>query len=124
MALIETRDLIEQLKKQAAKYKKLNTNNKNTFTHIYFGSIETALNEIITSLLEIELAECNPNPTDWSNAPDWANWKATDENYEVWWFAYKPYPIFSGWTNNIGKCQVAGKEVTANWKSSLQQRPR
>lgn len=44
------------------------------------------------------------NEPDDADAPEWANWKAQDENGMWWWYGKKPRATSSGhWTNNAGE---------------------
>lgn len=63
----------------------------------------------------------------WHEAPEWAEWAATDKGGNIWWYQARPEiatesewrlrnSLFSSlFSHNIGKC--------ANWKNSLQKRP-
>jgi hypothetical protein len=61
---------------------------------------------------------------DWANAPEWAMYRAIDEDGEGYWFEKKPrivddIPI---WVYG-GKSEFFGNFDPTNWKNSLQQRP-
>ena len=65
---------------------------------------------------------------DWSKAPEWANWAATDGDGEVCWFEEKPEPLeeYDGlWcTEKCGKtAEEAVKLRSVPWDQSLEQRP-
>jgi hypothetical protein len=46
-----------------------------------------------------------PGP-DWSTAPSWAKWWATDKT-GPWWYARKPTWTVTGWDPNFGNCWLA-----------------
>jgi len=61
---------------------------------------------------------------DWSKAPDWANWKAMDENGKWYWYEGMPRMCDSIW-HNPGLAQIIiGKTATdKDWTKTLEQRP-
>ena len=56
---------------------------------------------------------------DWSKAPEWARYAATDEDGTTWWFENEPVEIDYGWDSNGGRWQV----VSIDWRDSLEARP-
>jgi len=56
---------------------------------------------------------------DWSKAPEWAKYKATDSNGWDYWYENKPTPTFSGWKSE-GRVQIISR---LNWMTSLEERP-
>lgn len=66
---------------------------------------------------------------DWSDAPDWAQWAATDKNGRAFWYKYRPdvsvqeepwiytsmYKIIEENHHAVLRC--------VDWKDSLEQRP-
>lgn len=69
------------------------------------------------------------NLYDWSKAPDWAGWIATDEDGEAWWYEGKPV-IAEGYDDFWcceKQCKAADEFVklrlSVPWDQSLEQRP-
>ena len=62
----------------------------------------------------------------WSDAPDWAQWAATDENGRAYWFEKKPITVDFVWTNYGGQYgQLKNYNYSENnWTKSLQKRPK
>ena len=79
-------------------------------------------------LVSIGLEEWQP---DWSQAPDWANWWAMDENKNTRWIyseLEQPYisDMFLMWCA-IGRFDSADAPsfgYTGNWRNSLRKRPK
>lgn len=69
------------------------------------------------------------NLYDWSKAPDWAGWAATDEIGFAWWYERKPEREDVLWNRgkDVGKAAKAGESVVLRqsvpWDQSLEQRP-
>jgi hypothetical protein len=65
--------------------------------------------------------------TSWDNAPEWANFKATDENGQEFWYEKEPLVGRREWELNsqqvIGKVAVVKTFSTVNWFDSLEKRP-
>jgi len=65
---------------------------------------------------------------DWSQAPEWANWAATNEDGEVWWHERKPEILERDdylWFDKK-RCELAGESIklrSVPWDQSLEQRP-
>ncbi len=60
---------------------------------------------------------------DWSNAPDWANWRAHDKNGKWYYFEYRPVEFRNSWIAH-GDGLVLRIDLEAHdWKTSLQERP-
>lgn len=57
--------------------------------------------------------------TDWSNAPEWANFVVTDSNGWRYWVAHNPILNLHGW-QFIGRVQLMGR---LEWQKSLIERP-
>ena len=64
--------------------------------------------------------------SDWEDAPEWAEYIATDWNGQKHWFEKEPYKHNSGcWFNQEGtKYQKINYSNGDKWDISLQQRPR
>ena len=63
---------------------------------------------------------------DWSKAPDWAQWAATDSNGVVYWYEVKPYvDRFSNrWMPSRREVRPApDAHCPVNWEESLEERP-
>jgi len=66
---------------------------------------------------------------DWSKAPEWANWAATDENGMAYWFEEKPVISEEGddlwcsdkWYEEVDETTTIYRSVP--WDQSLEQRP-
>ena len=74
----------------------------------------------------MSLSALIPTGTNWSDAPDWANYKVTDLNGDIWWFEQEPTPGKEEWLNpkefaETGRVQLA--ENGSNWKDTLETRP-
>lgn len=90
----------------------------------------------IANLLEKELNPPSPRPTryDWSKAPEWAMWAATDEDGEVFFYRNKPeiysedqhvwaynWPDDAKWLSHV---QIGHHDKPCpDWRDSLEQRP-
>lgn len=63
----------------------------------------------------------------WEEAPEWAEWAATDEDGEEWWFEYEPFFNSAGvWMDIGGKINrfSSSDYPLIDPKNSLQQRPK
>lgn len=62
---------------------------------------------------------------DWSEAPEWAQWFAIDEDGEGFWSDYLPTRSRDYWmpVPTESKCSFAGTFDASNWEDSIQQRP-
>ena len=59
----------------------------------------------------------------WDNAPDWAQWVATDNIGTVWFYEKKPHILFAvWWADGKMKCADANGDRDT-WRESLRQRP-
>lgn len=67
-----------------------------------------------------------PTMYDWSKAPDWAQWAATDEESDVNWYEEKPNidNYIGEWLPERKRCSYATavNRIVA-WKDSLEERP-
>ena len=62
----------------------------------------------------------------WDDAPEWAKWRAVDENGECIWFHKEPYHDHEEWLRQASRHEyvTAGKGYDpTNWKDSLEERP-
>lgn len=64
---------------------------------------------------------------DWSKAPEWAEWAATDDNGCSWFHSKKPRLSSSAWAMAFGdgaRCSLFGEFMNVqDWRYSLEQRP-
>lgn len=63
---------------------------------------------------------------EWTDAPEWANWKAQDSWGHVFWYEEKPHNKCGyEWLVGGGKIKLASRPVTynADWRLTLQKRP-
>ena len=67
---------------------------------------------------------------DWSQAPEWANWAATDKDGSVYWFKVKPELGLgryydSWWTNKRWERAIRSTALhrSVPWDQSIEQRP-
>ena len=62
---------------------------------------------------------------DWSTAPVWANWAATDANGKAYWYSNEPnlYLSLSMWRPNRGCLNNFGQKINVQWHKSLEKRP-
>ena len=67
---------------------------------------------------------------DWSKAPEWARYCATDECGDVWWYASKPVidddDDYDVWDLYRGRAEYSKESVMLRnvpWDQSLEQRP-
>lgn len=65
----------------------------------------------------------------WDTAPEWANWAATDENGEQWFFEKEPNTYVSDWVKSPGSdCALIrrgkGHVACPNWRNTLRPRPK
>ena len=58
----------------------------------------------------------------WDNAPDWAQWVATDSNGTVCFYEEKPQAKFAAWWGG-GRIKIASTGGDNTWRESLQRRP-
>lgn len=58
----------------------------------------------------------------WSNAPEWANYLAQDEDSTWWWFALEPMKASNGWGPAMGRNKQA-KFTNPDWDNTLEIRP-
>lgn len=58
---------------------------------------------------------------DWKDAPEWANWKAMDEDGEWWWYEEEPYIFYNYWVVRPGRRARAGY---IQWRDTLEARPK
>ncbi len=72
--------------------------------------------------LAIEALKCQM--TDWSTAPEWANWLAMDSDGAWYWYEDKPKKIGMLWARSMGQCQQLARSLTINnWDTTLENRP-
>ena len=67
-----------------------------------------------------------PKMYDWSKAPDWAQWAATDSNGIVYWYGVKPYVdrFYNRWMSYHRAISIAlDAKCPVNWEESLEERP-
>ena len=95
--------------------------------HVYKGACWDNIVPVTQELLNRFL----PKSTlyDWSKAPDWAQWAATDSNGRAFWYRRKPDICVVGecW-QYTSMCERAVETHPAvlrcvDWKDSLEQRP-
>ena len=68
--------------------------------------------------------EWQPN---WSQAPDWANWWAVDENLKATWFVNEPHISVSEWNTRGMDVDFKYSPLfgyTGNWRDSIRKRPK
>lgn len=58
---------------------------------------------------------------DWSQAPEWANYVAMDENGAWFWFSEEPRPGSGEWVNHAAKYEMA--VAAHDWRACLVKRP-
>lgn len=88
------------------------------FTHVEFCK---ELADSIYAAIKPHL----PAQESWEDAPDWAEWNATDWNGLEQWFEKEPIQHNSGyWMNQSGSRYQKAKSDRGIWKFSLQKRPR
>lgn len=58
--------------------------------------------------------------TYWVNAPEWANYVATDEDGNMYWYEKEPYLRKYDWWEATGWKEHCGKKhINIKWKESL-----
>ena len=60
---------------------------------------------------------------DWSIAPEWAQWAATDKDGEMYWYDKKPLTGGISWINNHVSVSFDIAPECKDWKDSLEARP-
>lgn len=66
---------------------------------------------------------------DWSKAPEWAMWAATEQNGNVWYYNDKPKKGYKGWVmafkdgSKTARCWNLNISAISDWQSSLEKRP-
>jgi len=64
------------------------------------------------------------NPPPWSDAPEWANWRAMDESGEWWWYEEEPQIHFDNDSyDNPTMPPMREQYKWKDWKSTLEKRP-
>lgn len=61
------------------------------------------------------------NYIDPKQIPEWANWIATDENGESWWYEFEPVIDRTQWRNNLeqhGRCERVMPHLSTHWTQS------
>lgn len=58
---------------------------------------------------------------DWSQAPEWANYVAMDENGAWFWFSEKPRAGVEEWVNHAAQYEMA--VAAPDWTACLVKRP-
>jgi len=59
----------------------------------------------------------------WDNAPDWAQWVATDSDGTVWFHETKPMATFATWVSMDSMKLTDIRDNQNTWRESLRQRP-
>lgn len=64
------------------------------------------------------------NKTNWDEAPEWANYHATNYDGFSYWYKYEPVAVFytKEWTPDNALCKKASPLNVKNWEFSLQSR--
>lgn len=60
---------------------------------------------------------------DWSQAPEWANWAATDKDGRVWWYKTEPRASHEKWLGENSYIESTLPSPSVPWDHSLEQRP-
>lgn len=62
---------------------------------------------------------------DWSDAPEWAEWRTIDVDGIVMFWEHKPAPLLhhGEWYTKSGRRCILEERQRFDWKDSLQQRP-
>lgn len=63
---------------------------------------------------------------DWTQAPEWAQWWAVDNDGSAYWFEVEPFDIgVSWWETYDGRFTLADRidYINIAWRSTLTQRP-
>ena len=59
----------------------------------------------------------------WSDAPEWANYKATDRDDSGWWYEHKPILSDYYWVESTGRfLRVVPLIICENWEDTLEKR--
>lgn len=59
----------------------------------------------------------------WDDAPDWANYRAMDEDEAWYWYEYEPTQKGFFWDKQGGRSQLI-LDSSDNWRDSLEERPK
>lgn len=59
----------------------------------------------------------------WHDAPEWAQWAATDANGSRCRYEFEPYLLGSCWAVSRGRSELIGPSPGDNWTDSLERRP-
>jgi hypothetical protein len=72
-----------------------------------------------------DLSHSISDNTDWSVAPEYAQWLAQDKDGTWHWFDSKPFTLEFAWDFSSTRYDVAFKTgaISSNWKNTLQSRP-
>lgn len=60
---------------------------------------------------------------DWSKAPEWAQWAATDEDGRGYWYEHQPFIVGRRWLPVGRAARIDGNVDYYNWRDSLECRP-
>ena len=92
--------------------------NESVYKGAYWCTIVPVTQELLNKFL--------PKMYNWSKAPDWAQWAATDSNGVVYWYGVKPYvDRFSNrWMPSRREVrQALDAHCPVNWEDTLEERP-
>jgi hypothetical protein len=59
---------------------------------------------------------------EFEGAPEWAKFKATDDDGGVFWFEYKPIESIGYWAKSSGKSKRAMSPPEVDWTTTLKER--
>ena len=93
--------------------------------HVYKGAFWDNIVPVTQELLNKFL----PKMYDWSKAPDWAQWAATDADGNAFWYHRKPEkstPELVWFYTHVSDEVMPSSDIlryTSNWEDSLEERP-
>ena len=91
-------------------------------TKAMYDAAQSALDDLEHAISKAEREEENRVP--WEEAPEWANWAATDFDGMRFWYQSEPFVGDVKWNNSGGQSQYADHQNgCANWRASKQRRP-
>lgn len=91
------------------------------------------LEQKLAAQANMQVVDDKPKQTsryDWSKAPAWAMWAATDDNGQAWYYNEKPREHPTGWVipfkhgAQAARCWNLNVSAIADWRNSLEQRPK
>lgn len=84
------------------------------------GRCAEAVEELLAIIEKLESGK-----PDWNDAPEWAEWRAMDEDGAWWWYESQPQQGFDAWLSllNDRAYKLCDAPRPIDWKDTLEKRP-